>query len=287
MSKKIRFSQPCATQWDYYNKMYARHKFSIDEFYLRISQRALHPFADWQTNQMGQFIWQLWFADAKKEMLHLFFMDASLRDLLETLPLDDLDGIKEYIAENGNSSEQDFLKLDNFYFGIHIPYENKYRGYAFHLMNNQDNQMILTWSNGEYSKNSGWLSDENYKVRLKENSENAKAMTRMFRLAINTIAYMKVFPECIKDGAPENLKEMNFQNSFTLQVAEKVNPIISNLKNGKMLTPHDRRGYFKRLRSDKFTHKQGQLIFVSETMVNGKAKTVFNTEKINEIETLT
>ena len=147
--------------------------------------------------------------------------------------------------------------------------------------------MILAWSNGEYSKNSGWLSDEDYKARLKENSENAKAMTRMFRLAINTIAYMKVFPEYIKDGAPENLKEMNFQNSFTLQVAEKVNPIISNLKNGKMLTPHYRRGYFKRLRSDKFTHKQGQLIFVSETMVNGKAKTVFNTEKINEIETLT
>lgn len=236
---------------------------------------------------MGQFIWRLWFADSKKEMLHLFFEDKSLRDWLVNLPLADLAGIKAYLAENGIFTRQGTFKLDNFYFGIHIPYENTYRGYAFHLMNNQQNQMVLTWSSGENLGNVGWISDESYKRLEKNNSKDTKLMRTMFRLAINTIAYMTTFPECIKDGVPKQIKEPNLEKSFIIQIAGKVNESAANSETEKMRSPHFRCGYFKRLKSDFYTHKKGQTIFVSETMVDGKAKIVYTADNLEEIETLT
>ena len=50
-----------------------------------------------------------------------------------------------------------------------------------------------------------------------------------------------------------------------------------------MVTPHFRRGYFKRLTSDFYTKKKGQIVFVKETMVNGKAKTVYTADNLEEI----
>ena len=53
------------------------------------------------------------------------------------------------------------------------------------------------------------------------------------------------------------------------------------------MTPHCRRAYFKRLSSEFYTHKSGQVIFVSETEVNGPSKTVKksnNESKIKDFE---
>ena len=111
-----------------------------------------------------------------------------------------------------------------------------------------------------------------------------KETTKIFRLAINTIAYMEAFPECVKEGVPKFIKESGSENSFILEIAEKIiEPVIKSEK-GKMMSPHFRRGYYKRLSSDYYTNKKGQIIFVSETMVKGKAKTVYTTEKIKEID---
>lgn len=41
-----------------------------------------------------------------------------------------------------------------------------------------------------------------------------------------------------------------------------------------VVIPHFRRGYFKRLSSDFYKNKKGQIIFVHETIVNGVAKTL-------------
>ena len=53
-----------------------------------------------------------------------------------------------------------------------------------------------------------------------------------------------------------------------------------------MVSPHFRKGYYKLLSSDFYTNKKGQIIFVSETMVNGKAKTIYTTEKIKDASNL-
>lgn len=53
------------------------------------------------------------------------------------------------------------------------------------------------------------------------------------------------------------------------------------------MTPHCRRAYLKSLSSEFYTHKRGQVIFVSETEVNGPSKTVKksnNESKIKDFE---
>ena len=44
-----------------------------------------------------------------------------------------------------------------------------------------------------------------------------------FQLAVNTIIYMETFPNCVTDGAPQNLKE---EYSRKIEIAEKVVDII-------------------------------------------------------------
>jgi hypothetical protein len=284
MGKKIWYSKPLARQWDLYLKSYKHHKETIEQFFQKmLKQSSSNPFQSWQNSQLNTFVWSLWYSDASKKLLHLYFADRSLKEFLENVPLADLEGIGKYIDENGLITEQGFLQLKYFPFGIHIPYENKYKAFAFGLMNNQINQMVLSWT---VENGGAWCSEMNYKELLEKVTDEAKEITKIFRLAINTIAYMEAFPECVKEGVPELLKEEFSENSFTLEIAEKVLEPIKKSEDGKMVSPHFRKGYYKRLSSDFYKNKKGQIIFVSETMVNGKAKTIYTTEKIKDIDSL-
>lgn len=49
--------------------------------------------------------------------------------------------------------------------------------------------------------------------------------------------------------------------------------VLSEAEEG-IIMPHFRRGYFKRLNSDFYKNKKGQIVFVHETVVNAKAKTL-------------
>ena len=51
----------------------------------------------------------------------------------------------------------------------------------------------------------------------------------------------------------------------------------------RTVSPHSRRAYFKRLTSDFYTHKKGQTILVRETMVNGKAKTIYTATNLERM----
>ncbi len=279
MAKKIWFSQPLATQWDTYLQNYKYNKENEDDFFKRMIQGNGKLFIEnnWKKDQLNSFIWSLWYSDVKKELLHLYFMDKNLKDFLENTPLADLEGIIKYINDNGIIENQGCLQLKYFSFGIHIPYENKYKAFAFGLMNNQFDDMILTWA---VEKGGAWCSVKNYKELIKTNSEEAKKITKIFRFAINTIAYMEAFPECVKEGVPSLISENNKEKSYILEIAEKVLEPVKNAQTGKIVSPHFRKGYYKRLSSDFFKNKKGQIIFVSETMVKGKAKTIYTSDQI-------
>lgn len=281
MGKKPWFSKPLAYQWDSYLDSYKKRKESIEEyFYRKINEGNINPFQSWQNRQLGTFIWSLWYSDASKKMMHLYFIDKKLRDFLENVPLADLEGIVKYINDNGLITEQGLLKLSYYPFGIHIPYESKYKGYAFGLMNNESKQIVLNWSVG---KEGAWCSEKNYKELLGKNTKDAQSITKMFRLAINTIAYMEAFPECIKEGVPDYIKDSSDIKSYVLEIADKVIEPLERAGNGRMNSPHFRRGYYKRLSSDYYKNKKGQIIFVSETMVNGIAKTIYTTQNIDHL----
>ena len=97
---------------------------------------------------------------------------------------------------------------------------------------------------------------------------------------------MECFPECVRDGVPSTNNETVYQSkgrNVCLDISEKV------LEEGQkgVKRPHMRKGYFKCLSSEFYKNKRGQIIFVRETMVKGKSKTVDMSEderKINEFK---
>ena len=152
------------------------------------------------------------------------------------------------------------------------------RGYAFRFCyNSKDKNLLFNWVTETYSGN---FNMSQYESMINDKSGEYDFTLSMFRLAVNTIAYMSVFPDCVVDGVPDEVKGDYYK---TVRIAEKVlENITSDLP--KKTRPHFRRGYFKRLTSDFYTKKKGQIIFVNQTMVNGTVKTVYTAENLEEFE---
>ncbi|MFC2099028.1 hypothetical protein ACFLSP_04705 [Bacteroidota bacterium] len=231
---------------------------------------------------------ELWKEDSMGDFLHIFFLEKQLRDFLEITPLSDLDGIRKYLYENGKNKNVVYFQTKTqsncviYTFGLHIPHETN--GYAFSLSLDENDSMELYFSHGD--KN-GRLSDKFYSDLNKKKDKESLAFSKMFRLAINTIAYMKCFPECVTEGVPRISYDRNEDRSdrnVTFQLSEK---ITDSDDKQRSKIPHFRKGFFRVLRSDYYTHKKGQIIYVTETMVKGKAKTVSTSTKIEEFNSNT
>jgi hypothetical protein len=227
---------------------------------------------------------ELWRDDSKGNLMHIFFLDKHLRDFLEKTPLSDLAGIKKYLYENGQSKDvfhsysKETTESVVYRFALHLP--NDADGYAFSLSIESDGSVELYFSRGE---NGGRMSDKFYPDVNKKSDEVSLTHSKMFRLAINTISYMNCFPDCVADGVPKDLllerNENKSPSNLTFQVSEKIRE-NENLPLSKI--PHFRKGHFRSLQSDYFANKKGQVIFVAETMVKGKAKTVSMSQETDE-----
>ncbi len=263
-SKKIWYSQPLAKIWEAYHYRNRQSPITPKEYIWEwMTPQILNPFMpDGTPTQTNILISDMFYLDTKKQFLHLFFVDKTLRDFLISLQIKDFDGLIQTIIEKGNKSEigllstfgqrvntkQKFKSLD---FGIHIPYENKYKGYAFSFYFKENNNLVFVWCVGDFV---GFIPVAKYKELLKDDSENAKTICSYFQLAVNTIIYMNTFPNCVVEGAPPILKEEYAQR---IELDEKVSNIIQSNHSRGIMTPHFRRAYFKRLTSEFYTKKRG------------------------------
>lgn len=281
MARKIYYSRPLKYFWQI---LYGTQKkltpyFSDDQIFAILRQNILNaPVRAFDTEEMRGLIisgLEMWREDARGDIMHIFFLDRQLRDFLENTPLSDIEGIKKFLFQNGQSNDVLLLYSKmrtthvNYKFAIHLPYEAD--GYAFSLSLEGDGSVELYFSQGE---NGGRMSDKFYADTIKKTDRISATTSKMFRLAINTIAYMNCFPDCVTDGVPKNLFEKNDNKpmkSFTFDLSSKIrdteNSALSRI-------PHFRKGHFRLLQSDYFANKKGQVVFVAETMIKGKAKTV-------------
>ena len=289
MARKVYYSKPLKYFWQH---LYATQKkltpsFTDDQIFALLRQNILGaPITAFETPASRGLIvsgLELWREDSRGKLLHIFFLDRHLRDFLEKTPLSDLGGIKKFLYENGQS--QDVMHLYSkekhrhviYRFALHMPYEVE--GYAFSLSLENDDSVELYFSLGE---NGGRMSDKFYSDANKKDDEVSVVTSNMFRLAVNTIAYMNCFPDCVAEGVPQDLFERGEDKSarnFTFQLSEKVKD-----GEGSQLSkiPHFRKGHFRVLQSDYFANKKGQIIFVAETMVKGKAKTVSTSPEMDD-----
>lgn len=281
MARKVYYSQPLKYFWRH---LYGTQKeltpgFTDDQiFYLLRNSLINIPLGIGETQELRCLKisgLEMWRTDSKGELLHIFFLNKELRDFLETTPLSDLKGIKKFLYENGQSIDVLHLYANGrtnnivYRFAIHLPYEAD--GYAFSISIEEDGAIELYFSHGE---NGGRISDKYYGELNKKSDQISLTILRMFRLAINTIAYMNCFPDCVAEGVPKNLFEKSVSKadrSVTFELSEKIKE-ISNSPTSKI--PHFRKGHFRLLQSDYFANKKGQIVFVAETMVKGKAKTI-------------
>lgn len=288
--KRIWYSSPLKYFWEeLYKKQKSYTPNYSDEQVFKVLRYSLlnSPLAVGESIESRDLILsglELWKQDSEGELLHIFFLDRTLRDFLGTTPLSDLDGLREYLYHYGKSTDVVYFttkKKTNcivYNFGLHIPFEKN--GYAFSLSLFDDKSIELYFSHGE--KNGG-LTDKLYSDLNKKQDSKSIEISKMFRLAINTIAYMKCFPECVTEGVPEitgNKTELVSQKNITFGITEKITDPIG-IPNSRI--PHFRKGFFRMLRSDYFTNKRGQLIYVHETMVKGKAKTISTSERAEEL----
>lgn len=281
MAKKVYYSKPLKYFWQHF---YGTQKkltpnFTDDQIFALLRQNILAaPLMAFESAASRQLIisgLELWRVDSRGELLHIFFLDKQLRDFLETTLLTDLEGVKKFLYEKGRARDVVHLYSKTqsnhvvYQFALHLPFESE--GYAFSLSLEEDGSVELYFSLGQ---NGGRMSDKFYADVKKKDDEISLTHSKMFRLAINTIAYMNCFPECVADGVPQNLFERSEDLSaknYTVQLTEKIK---ENKNSSLSKIPHFRKGHFRLLQSDYFANKKGQIIFVTETMVKGKAKTV-------------
>jgi len=291
MAKKIWYSSPLNLYW---NELYPTQKkitphLTDEQIYSGFKYTFINkPLEEGESSENRELLLtglEMWKEDYTRELLHIFFQEKQLKEFLEKIPLSDLSGIKTYLYQTGKNKKVIYIKAGSqkncvvYSFGLHIPYETD--GYAFSFNIYEDKTLELFFTHG---KQQGGLTDKFYPDLLKENDAKSITLAKIFRLAINTIAYMKCFPECVVDGVPKitiDRNEKRTENNITFEISEKVAELETS---GKSIIPHFRKGYFKLLSSDFYTHKKGQLIFVNETMVKGKAKTVYTSDKINSIK---
>lgn len=291
MAKKIWYSSPLKIFWD---ELYGTQKkytpdFSDEQIFNILRHNLLNrPLAVGESTETRDLLLsglELWKEDSKGDFLHIFFLEKQLRDFLEKTPLSDLDGIRKYLYENGKNKNVVYFQTKSqsnwviYTFGLHIPYETN--GYAFSLSLDENDSMELYFSQGDKH---GILTDKFYSDLNNKKDEKSITFSKMFRLAINTIAYMKCFPECVTEGVPRisyDRNEDRSESNVTFRLSEKV---TDSDETQRSKIPHFRKGFFRVLRSDYYSHKKGQIIYVTETMVKGKAKTVSTSKQIEEID---
>ncbi len=289
MAKKIWYSKTLTYFWDKYHRHYAKNELDSESLYVKIKKdiNSMYPVRLMPEENRREILGtELWYTDYKREMTHLFFIDKHLKTFLGNTKLSDLHGIKQFLKIHGEEQQVVIIKTKKkeniivYNFAVHIPYEKD--GFAFSLGLDQDLKLTLLFCKGETLS---VIPEDHYQILNKSSDKIALFNAYALRLAINILAYMICFPDCILDGVPSNMPdEYESKEMKTITLSEKISEASAQKANGKMVSPHFRKGYFKLLKSNFYTHKKGQIVFVHETMVNGKAKTVYTSDELCKFE---
>lgn len=271
MSKHLEFAKTFGVFYDAYRRFL---RDIYDENNLITPQEQFH---EWYLKNFTYSLddatcSQLFIRDLNHELYHIYVPEPALIDFFKSIEIRDIEGIKQYIRDNGENvvvnKNDECSELEegiNFAFCVH-PARMK-QGFVFgYTLYLEQNELRIFINHGmeQFYISSTEIEKKNSVVYTDQE------INEMTKFAINLIAYINAFPECLTEGVPHGVKT---ENNHYLQASEKVIDALE--KNEKdVVSPHFRRGYFKRLSSDFYKNKKGQIVFVHETIVNGKAKTL-------------
>lgn len=273
---RIKYSVPLRGMWERYRDWTVRmHSQDVEKFYEVVYQYALSRPTQVEQQAIALQL-NFWHKDYKGDFLHVWFEQKELYEFLQNdVALKELASIKHYLDVNGehlkekdlydHSIEYSFVRHD---IALHVPYLEE--GYAFSFCLMPDNTITIFFADDD---GIGQIHESEYNIAKLRKDEDGKTVERNFRFAVNLLAYMECFPECVREGVPARNNEIVYQykgRNVKLGTSEKV------IEDGQQVTkrPHMRKGYFKCLSSEFYKNKRGQIIFVRETMVKSKSKTI-------------
>lgn len=285
-STSIKYSIPLRSIWErFHNWSKKTHNQDGDAFYSALYKYATTTSAK-EYRQGNTLELNFWYKDYKGEFLHVWFDQKELYDFLQNdVALKELESIKQYLYVNGDhltekdlydpSISYNYVRYD---IALHVPFLEG--GYAFSFCLMPDNTIAVFFVD---DLDSGRIHENGYNIAKSRTDKESVIVERNFRFAVNLLAYMECFPECVREGVPTTNNETAYQTkgrNVRLGISEKV--MEDGQKGAKR--PHMRKGYFKCLSSDFYKNKRGQIIFVRETMVNGKSKTVDMSDDEKKLE---
>src|SRR4051812_9394953 len=111
MARKVYYSKPLKYFWQHF---YGTQKkltpnFTDDQIFALLRHNILvAPMTAFESQDSRQLVisgLELWREDSRGELLHIFFLDRQLRDFLEATSLSDLEGIRKFLYQNGQSKD--------------------------------------------------------------------------------------------------------------------------------------------------------------------------------------
>lgn len=132
-----------------------------------------------------------------------------------------------------------------------------------------ENDVVVNYFRGEdvgftpIKKDGSWVTEKT--------SEDSNLLDLDWKIIFNLFLYIDAFPECVIDGPPDLIS--GYANETKVQTVNS-NDSISQVFERSKAAPHMRRGHFRVLKSERFTKKRYQAVFVKPAMVLGKASTL-------------
>jgi len=223
--------------------------------------------------------------EIQKKIPNIFFEEKELKDFLFNTKITSLDGLKEYVKNNGEKLENDCLDLDNngnitykksvtddnycLVYNLRIPYEKLGYTVLFYLQGED----LFVWV---YHEESFYYTGFSEQYTFDDFNKREDDVKKYVYFALNFLFYIVAFPESLVDEFPEikTLKLSDVKDRINLKI--KTNKEIVETEHASR-TIHFRKGHFRYLKSDYFKNKKNTWIFVHSAIVGkGTAKVLLD-----------
>ena len=244
--------------------------------------------------------------DLNKKLPHVFVANENLMQFFKSVDFSDFELLRSFAEKNEKLFAEDKQINDIFKYLYDVslvfseknleenftPFDFNVSYYALH--SKEKSYFISTSRENDSSSDKNMVltifdDQDNFSyiplVKTKKSLEFIKN-NELIRIGLNFLSYCKAFPECLIDGVPQSLSKEEKKRNSNCKILNTSTQIIENIediKSGKVVTPHFRKGHFRLLSDDRFVNKKGQVVFVKATMVKGQAQTLKNKKAKDEI----
>lgn len=218
----------------------------------------------------------LLYCDVKGILLHLYFLDKELKDLLLNMDLPNPKNVIDFINDQSYDSLYPVLnETDNKHiqFCVHVPDEEK--GYVFRIAFDKSNNDLIFFIIDN--------SENGFHAFLKQGLESEIGW--LIKLAINTLFYINCFSECLVTGIPKGVRLDSSYScpKYKVNISEKLKS-KTDTGESHLIASHFRRGHFRYfpIDSEYFVNKKGTSTWIEATTVKGNNKIVLTDEKFKD-----